>query len=70
MITGRRVEGHESPGQLENATPTETLHENKGSYIASMFDVAHDAGTAQRLFASKGQIPRLRRQLRCSQRRG
>jgi predicted AlkP superfamily pyrophosphatase or phosphodiesterase len=56
MITGRRVQGHEGHNWLENATPTQTLHDNKGAYLASMFDVAHDAGLATALFASKDKF--------------
>ena len=56
MITGRRVQGHQGHNWLENAAPTETLHEKKGAYTASMFDVAHDAGLNTALFASKDKF--------------
>lgn len=56
MVTSRRVMGPEGHNWTHNKMPEMTLHENKGSYIASMFDVAHDAGLSTAMFASKDKF--------------
>jgi len=55
MITGRPVLGPEGHGWILNdeAPKDATLHKNKGQYLASLFDVAHDRGWHTALLAGK-----------------
>jgi hypothetical protein len=55
MITDRAVVGETGHGWIGNSDPKlgQTLHRNKGSYIDSMFAVAHDHGLRTALLASK-----------------
>ena len=55
QLTGRVVAGPDGHGWDTNRYPDEsvTIHSNKGSYIASVFDVASDAGLKTALFTSK-----------------
>lgn len=55
MITGRPVAGPAGHRWTKNGEPAEgdTLHKNHGSYLASMFDVAHDRGVRTALVAGK-----------------
>ena len=58
MITGRPVGGPAGHGWTQNEDPPAarhggTLHKNKGSYVASMFDVAHDEGVLTSVVATK-----------------
>lgn len=53
MVTGRPVEGEAGHKYSENSAPTQSLHDLKGSYVASAFDVAHDHGLRTAIFASK-----------------
>ena len=58
MITGRPVGGPNGHGWTENEDPPAarhggTLHKHKGSYVASMFDVAHDEGALTTVVATK-----------------
>ena len=58
MITGRPRDpiagaGH---GWRSNSNPTTTLHAIKGSYVASVFDVAHDNGLRTGIFANKSKF--------------
>jgi predicted AlkP superfamily pyrophosphatase or phosphodiesterase len=55
MITGRGVAGGSGHTWTDNVSPRlgEMLHRNKGAYLASMFDVAHDHGMRTALYTSK-----------------
>jgi predicted AlkP superfamily pyrophosphatase or phosphodiesterase len=53
MLTGRPVSGDDGHGYWENGDQGETLHDNAGRYVPSLFDVAHDHGRSTALFASK-----------------
>ncbi len=58
MLTGRGVagpDGHEWDNNADTDDPV-TLHTNKGSYVSSVFDVAHDAGLSTALFSSKDKF--------------
>lgn len=58
MITGRFVEGEAGHHWTRNddADPGQTLHTNKQSYVAGIFDVAHDNGFETALFAGKSKF--------------
>ena len=58
MLTGRPVFGPYGHGWVDNDEPPGakqggSLHVRKGAYMASMFDVAHDAGLSTSFAASK-----------------
>jgi hypothetical protein len=58
MVTGRPVLGPYGHGWVDNDEPAGakqggSIHVRKGTYITSMFDVAHDAGLATSLATSK-----------------
>lgn len=53
MITGRGVLGAEGHGYVDNRSAELSIHTNKQSYVASIFDVAKDHGLTTGFFASK-----------------
>jgi len=58
MLTGRPVEGDEGHGWVENDDPRDgdTLHKQKGAYVAGLFDVAHDHGLRTALLTGKSKF--------------
>lgn len=53
MLTGRGVLGGAGHEYIDNRSADRSIHENKGSYVASVFDVAKEHGLTTGLFASK-----------------
>jgi hypothetical protein len=61
MATGRPVGGSAGHGWVLNDDPPAakdggTLHKRRGTYVASMFDVAHDRGAATAVIATKSKF--------------
>ena len=58
MLTGRAVAGPDGHNYTDDGTPAAgvTIHSNKGSYVASVFDVVHDNGLSTALFANKSKF--------------
>lgn len=61
MVTSRPVIGDaQHPGHLwtnnTDPSPGQTIASNNGSYVASMFDVAHDNGLSTGVWASKSKF--------------
>jgi hypothetical protein len=56
MITARPRDGAGGHGWLGNGEPTTTIHANRGYYVASVFDVAHDNGFRTGLYANKSKF--------------
>ena len=55
MITGRPVLGETGHQATDNNDPP-TVHSQAGFYVASMFDVAHEAGLQTAMYASKSKF--------------
>ena len=58
MLTSRSVRGPAGHGWTSNNDPaaTDTLASNKGAYVASAFDVAHDNGLRTGLWSGKSKF--------------
>jgi hypothetical protein len=61
MVTSRPVGGPLGHGWTENGDPPAvrhggTVHKRRGTYVASMFDVAHDRGVATAVIATKSKF--------------
>ncbi len=58
ILTGRRILSSVGHNYEENSTPPSnvTLATNKGSYVAGVFDVAHDNGLSTGLYAGKDKL--------------
>ena len=55
MVTSRPVMGSWGHNWTENSDPDigRTIHNNKGSYVAGVYDVAHDNGLSTAMYATK-----------------
>jgi hypothetical protein len=56
IVTARPRDGVNGHGWTLNTDPTNTIHLNKGSYVASVFDVAHDHGLRTGMYANKSKF--------------
>ncbi len=63
QLTGRGVNGQFGHNNSKNVYPSRgfTLHSNKGSYVASVFDAAHDYGQTTALFTGKDKFKLFKR---------
>jgi hypothetical protein len=55
IITARPMVGNNGHGWTTNSDPAvgQTIHSNKGSYVAGVFDVAHDNGLLTGMYVNK-----------------
>ena len=56
IVTARPQLGTNGHGWTSNSDPTTTIHLKKGSYVASVFDVAHDNGLTTGMYANKSKF--------------
>lgn len=57
QVTGRFVSGAQGHGYDINATVSDrSIHDQKGEYVASIFDVVHDAGLHTAYYATKTKM--------------
>ena len=58
MLTGRGVKGSSGHNYTLNVTPPPslTIHSNKGEYVKSVFNIAHDNGLLTGLYTSKDKF--------------
>lgn len=58
MVTGRGIMGTTGHNWTSNSDPAvgQTIQSNKGSYVAGVFDVAHDNGLKTAMFAGKSKF--------------
>jgi hypothetical protein len=56
IVTARPRDGAAGHGWSSNSDPTATIHLKKGSYVAGVFDVAHDNGLRTGMYANKSKF--------------
>lgn len=56
MLTGRDVLGSSGHHYTADAYPVLNIHETRGEYVTSVFDVVHAAGLPTAMFASKAKF--------------
>ncbi len=56
QVTGRPVEGSSGHGVDFNSDNGETVHEQTGNYIASVYDVVHDSGLETAAYVGKDKF--------------
>jgi len=63
QLTGRGVNGQFGHNNSKNVYPPRgfTLHSNKGSYVASVFDAVHDYGRSTALYTGKDKFQLFKR---------
>jgi len=56
IVTARPRDGANGHNWTGNSDPTTTIHLNKGSYVAGVFDVVHDNGLRTGMYANKSKF--------------